>query len=162
MFATELQKKCHNFAAYKLIVRRIIFISFLVLSTSILLVYTILPHHHHNNTPCFVVEVCDEDIHGEHTHTHNIPDKDTESCIAESEYVVRLSNNEQKPIVSYIKDYDNVQNYSFPVFFLIGDFLKNEIENFFLRTEYWDYIPIYKSVESNQFHGLRAPPAFLS
>jgi len=145
-------------------VKRVISISFIVISTLLLLVYTIIPHHHHEISPCFVIEFCEEDntINDEHTY-HHIPDGNTESCTADFEYIVRPFSDTIKSNVSYFEDYGHT--FLFPIHFLIADFLHHEIEDSFSKTEYGEYgeyINFYKSAEANQFHGLRAPPYFLS
>jgi hypothetical protein len=144
--------------------KRKISISFIALSTFVLLIHTVVPHHHHGQMPCFAVEFCEEGhvFDDGDAHHHNAPDRSGETCVLESEYIVSPLNNDMKPKVSYNKEYGHDHIYLFPVYYLAASCVNYGARDSFFTTEYGGYLTFYKSSEAVRFSGLRAPPFIFS
>jgi hypothetical protein len=145
-------------------VKRIISLSFIVLSTLLLLICTVIPHHHHGQVPCFGVEHCEEDtpFDGGDAHPHSAPDGDDETCVLESKYIVSSPHRVMKPDVSYNREYGHGHIYLFPVYYLAAGCVNCGTGDSSLTAEYGGYLIFYKSAEAVRVRGLRAPPAIFS
>ncbi|KAF5066375.1 hypothetical protein DSECCO2_264460 [anaerobic digester metagenome] len=144
--------------------KKAVSISFIALSTLVLMLVAIVPHHHHEGTACIVTEYCEQDdaINDEHTHHGNIPKGDDQSCVAEVDYIASSFNNGIKYKVAKSESHDdNSYSFLFSVYFLVSDFILNP-EYLSSKSDYGEFISFYKSAEANQFNGLRAPPYLLS
>jgi hypothetical protein len=147
-----------------ILVKRIISISLIAISTLVLLLFIILPHHHEGGV-CIIMEYCEQDnaINDEHTHHSGATNgRHSESCIAESDFILPYFNDEIKCKVFSCKGYNHNHIYLFSVYFLVADFFNFDIDDSFTGIGYGEYISFHKSAEANQFHGLRAPPITLS
>ena len=146
------------------LVKRIISISFVALSSLVLLILAIVPHHHHEGLVCIVMEICEQDnqVNDEHTDHRELPnDSDHEqSCIAESKYTSPKTTNETKCKVSSCQNHD--LTHLFPIFFLAADFLIYDSGESTSDFEYGEFISFYKSAVANQFQFLLAPPSIIS
>jgi len=136
-------------------------ISFIALSTLMLLLVAFVPHHHHEGIACVVVERCEQDdaVNDKHTQHNDAADNHGQACIAEAEYTTIQSSNEPRCKVSYYNP-DHVHLY--PILFLVTDFVLYNADKLSVKVEYGEYISFSISAGTNRFHGLRAPPAFIS
>jgi len=145
----------------KFSLKRRISISFIALSTLMLLVLSFVPHHHHEGIFCVIMERCEQDdaVNDEHTQHGDATDNHRQSCIAEAEYLALQSGNETKCKVSC----DNPDHtHLYPILFLVADFVLHNADKLSVKAEYREYTSFNKSAETSRFLGLRAPPIFLS
>lgn len=155
-----IQFLCIFAPAKKTLVKKFIFISFISLSNLLLLIMTVVPHHHHEGLACMIIEICDEDniINDEHTSHNTIPfdSQQKETCVADAEYTVPQSHEENQCKVSSCTD--NHIIHLFPLYYLAADnFAFGNIASG-SGTDYGKYIVFYTSAEANHFNGLRGPP----
>ena len=169
--------------------KRAISISFVALSTFVLLIHAVVPHHHHGGYVCFIMEECEGDNHincdhsehyglladCEHNGHHGLPaDCDhgahhdgepvgcehNQSCIADAEYIDPQNSSEVKRKSYSSQNHDFTQ--LFPILFLTSDFLTFDAGVLLSDFKLNEYLLFYKSAEASQFHGLRAPPSLIS
>jgi hypothetical protein len=137
-------------------------ISFIAIATLLIQVFAVLPHHHHAGVACVIMERCEQDgaINDEHTHHGDATGNHGQSCIAGAEYTAVQSGNETKCKVSC----DNPgHTHLYPILFPAANFLAYNLDSFNnIKPEYGEYTLCYKPAETSRFHGLRAPPSFLS
>ncbi len=92
-----------------------------------------VPHHHHEGTACMVMK---------HAHEDNVPkSNEGQSCIAEADYFNFNTHTHE---------------FLFPLYYYVADIISRPSQSTFI--EYGEYLYFYKSAETNQFNGLRAPP----
>lgn len=143
--------------------KRIFPISFIAIATLLSLVLTVIPHHHHKEVTCLVMERCEKDNAVNDELTGHQPDSGDmnhgKSCIADADYVAPQSSQETKCKSSC--DDPNHEHF-FPLYYLCADFLIYNLVDTSPKPEYGEYIVYYKPEEASQYHGLRAPPYFLS
>lgn len=144
--------------------KKAVSISLIALSTLVLMAIAIVPHHHHEGTACVVMEYCEQDnvVNDEHTHHGDVPENNSQSCIAEADYIAPSFNSGVKCKVSNCDNHtdNHIHAFLFPVYFLVADFIPSSEQ--LSSIEYGEFLSFYKSAEANQFNGLRAPPYSLS
>lgn len=139
--------------------KKYISISFVALSSLVLILLALVPHHHHQGLVCVVMEICEQDnqVNDQHTSHGELPDDNAheQMCIADSEYTAPKADEKKCNLPSC---HNHDFNHFFPIFFLAADILAFDTGTSLSDYKFGEYILTYKSAEANQFHGLRAPP----
>lgn len=141
--------------------RKKVSILFIMLSTFMVLVSSVMPHHHHEGMICIGVETCYAEQHNcgcesEH-HSGNDANHEHHSCTADAQYLTKQSVDDAKQKNCSCNNLEHI--HLFPVHFIVN-WLLSPIETVVEKTEYGEFLITYTSVNVNHAHGLRAPPYF--
>ena len=142
--------------------KRIVYISVIIVTSILMLVLSAIPHHHHNDgLQCFNIALVEHDCDNQHAQHHNTAtgnNSENSNCILHANFVIQQLETNVR-IKSFSLNYDDYSDfnslYSLSVFKYIDILLPN------IRIDICEYVYYLISSYKTSPLGLRAPPIAL-
>ena len=142
--------------------KRIAYISVIIIASILMLVLSAIPHHHHNDgLQCFNIALIEHDCDDQHAQHHNPAtgnNSENSNCILHDNFVLHQLDTNVR-IKSFSLNYDDYSDfnslYALSVFKYIDILLPNK------RIDICEYVYYLISAYKTSSLGLRAPPIAL-